>query len=165
MNQTDMLTLVEYNQWANNRLMRRAANLSSKQLTAACWLSGGNLMNTLIHLADAQYSWRVACREGSLPGKRLSEEDFAGVKALRAYLKEEDGALIEYVTSLDETALNETIEFRWSQARPRKRTLWHVLVHVVNHGTIHRSEIGQYMDTIGRSPGNMDFIMFTSRER
>ena len=163
MNQADMLTLVEYNQWANNRLMRRAANLSSEQLTAECWLSGENLLNTLIHLVDAQWSWRLACLEGMLPGRRLSEEEFANVAALRAYLKAEDAALIEYVSSLEDNALDETMEFRWAQARPRKRKRWHVLAHIVNHGTIHRSEIGQYMATIGRSPGNMDFIMFTSR--
>jgi uncharacterized damage-inducible protein DinB len=69
------------------------------------------------------------------------------------------------VTSLGDAALNKIVEFYWGEARPRTRTLWHILFHVVNHGTIHRSEIGQYMDTLDRSPGNMDFIMFTSRKR
>lgn len=165
MNRSDVLTLVEYNRWANNRLMRRAAHLGKEQLTAECWLSQGNLYNTLIHLADAQWSWRLACLEGRLPGRRLAADDFTTINAIRSYLKEEDEALIDYVKTLDDVGLNEVVEFRWAQARPRKRTLWHILAHVVNHGTIHRSEIGQYMETIGRSPGNMDFIMFTARER
>jgi len=138
MNTADMLTLVEYNKWANNRLMRRAAHLSQEQLGEPCWLSQGNLYDTLIHTVDAQYSWRIACQEGKLPDQRLSQEQFANVAAFRAYWQEEDAALISY---------------------------WFILFHVVNHGTIHRSEIGQYMDTLDRSPGNMDFIMFTARRR
>ena len=37
MDTADMLTLVEYNKWANNRLMRRAAHLSEKQLNEPCF--------------------------------------------------------------------------------------------------------------------------------
>jgi uncharacterized damage-inducible protein DinB len=165
MNMADMLTLVEYNKWANNRLMRRAAHLSQEQLNEPCWLSQGNLYDTLIHTVDAQYSWRLACHEGKLPAERLSQEQFANVAAFRIFWQEEDAALITFVTSLGDAALNEIVEFYWGQARPRTRTLWYILFHVVNHGTIHRSEIGQYMDTLDRSPGNMDFIMFTSRKR
>ena len=165
MDTADMLTLVEYNKWANNRLMRRAAHLSEEQLTEPCWLSQGNLYDTLFHTADAQWSWRLACQAGQLPRGRLSQAQFANITAFRTYWQEEDAALIKYVTSLSAAALNETVQFSWAQARPRSRTLWHILAHVVNHGSIHRSEMGQYMATLGRSPGNMDFIMYTSRVR
>jgi uncharacterized damage-inducible protein DinB len=88
MNTADMLTLVEYNKWANNRLMRRAAHLSQEQLNEPCWLSQGNLYDTLIHTVDAQYSWRLACHEGKLPAERLSQEQFANVAAFRIFWQE-----------------------------------------------------------------------------
>ena len=123
MDTADMLTLVEYNKWANNRLMRRAAHLSQGQLNEPCWLSQGTLYDTLVHTADAQWSWRFACMEGKLPGRRLSQEEFDSVTAFRSYWQEEDANLISYVTALEEGALNETTEFFWGQARPRTRTL------------------------------------------
>ena len=67
MNTADMLTLVEYNKWANNRLMRRAAHLSQEQLSEPCWLSQGNLYDSLIHTVDAQWSWRLACQASGYP--------------------------------------------------------------------------------------------------
>ena len=157
MNTADMLTLVEYNKWANNRLMRRAAHLNQEQLSEPCWLSQGNLYDSLIHTADAQWSWRLACQDGRLPGERLSQEQFANVGAFRAYWQEEDAALIDYVSSLSDAALNETVEFHWAQTRPRSRTLWHILAHVVNHGTIHRSELGQYNGHSGPFSGQHGF--------
>ncbi len=61
----DLLTLVEYNHWANDRLLRRVNQLSSEDLETACWLSQGTVVNTLLHIADTQWYWRLACQEGA----------------------------------------------------------------------------------------------------
>lgn len=162
MNQADMLTLVKYNQWANGHLMSRATDLSPQELAASCWLSQGNILDTLVHIADAQWYWRLASEKGSPPSKTMTREDFATVKELRAFLEIEDAALVAYVTTLNQASLNEVVEVNWPRARPRFHTRWHILNHIVNHGSIHRSEIGQYLALLDRSPGSLDFIMFTS---
>jgi uncharacterized damage-inducible protein DinB len=38
--------------------------------------------------------------------------------------------------------------------------LWHCLVHVVNHGTQHRSEAALLLTNDGQSPGDLDFTLF-----
>lgn len=135
MQASQALTLVEYNRWANGRLMRRAAHLSPEQFHAPCWLSQGSLFKTLIHIADAQWFRRLALQEGRGPADTLTEQQF------------------------------QVIRFSWSTSRPRSKPLWQGLVHIVNHGTHHRSEAGQYMTTLGRSPGNLDFILYVAKER
>jgi uncharacterized damage-inducible protein DinB len=57
------------------------------------------------------------------------------------------------------------IEFSWPRARPRRKALWQVVVHVVNHGTQHRAEAGDYLASCGYSPGNLDFLIFVSKEK
>ena len=38
--------------------------------------------------------------------------------------------------------------------------VWQMLVHVVNHGTQHRSEAAALLTAAGRSPGELDMINF-----
>ena len=47
---------------------------------------------------------------------------------------------------------------------PRERVLWHLLYHVVNHGSYHRGECAAALTALGRSPGELDFTIFL-RER
>lgn len=155
-------SLIAYNQWANARLLGKVSRLEAEHLAAPNWLSQGNLFNTLLHVVDTQWSWRLACQEGQLPPE-LKGEDFADIRALVRYWKEDDRQLLAYAGSLTDDQLVGTVEYSWPRARPRAKTLWHILMHIVNHGTHHRSEIGQYLAAIGRSPGDMDFIRFVGR--
>ena len=82
--------LFDYNQWANERLLRKAARLSSANLTEPCWLSQGDVMGTLVHMLDAEWYWRNACQTGLAPGERLSKDMFPDMQALIERWKVED---------------------------------------------------------------------------
>jgi uncharacterized damage-inducible protein DinB len=72
--------------------------------------------------------------------------------------------LLDYVRGLSEEALNGEVEYHWARARLRSRPLWQLLLHIVNHGTHHRSEIGSWLATKGQSPKDLDFIKFVARK-
>jgi uncharacterized damage-inducible protein DinB len=38
--------------------------------------------------------------------------------------------------------------------------VWQMLAHVINHGTQHRSEAAALLTTAGRSPGELDMIVY-----
>lgn len=159
----DTVVLLHYNQWANDRLMRKAAHASVEQLSAPCWLSHGSLLRSLVHLADTEWAWREAAQTGIIPTGTLPDEQRSDVPALRRRLQQEDQALIDYLKSLSETELGEPVEYRWGRARPRRQTRWQILMHILVHSVHHRAEIGRYMATIGRSPGDMDFLDYITR--
>jgi len=160
---SDLLTLVEYNRWANQRLLRQVKKLSPEQLAAPCWLSQGNVMETSIHILDASWYWRLACQEGTAPAERLSAERYPSLDALWGSWTEEDARLVDYVGSLSDAAVEGQIEFTPPRARPRRMILWHIIVHIVNHGSHHRAEVGLYLNTLGKSPRDMDFILYMAK--
>lgn len=159
------ITLVEYNQWANHRVLAKAAHLPSTALFDATSLSYQPIMGTLVHILDTQWYWREGAQTGKLPTQRLLPEHFSGLNALRSRWEGEDRLLLDYVQRLSPEALNGTVTYNWLWAKPRTRPLWHILLHIVNHGTHHRSEIGQHLAALGQSPKDLDFIKFVSKAK
>lgn len=164
MNAKDIQTLMDYHCWATDKVLRKLTRLSQAELQKPCWLSRGTLMKTLIHMADTEWSWRVACQTGMLPPE-LTEKDFPDFKTLNAFWKKELESLRTYAGSLKGNQPERTVAYRWPQARPRTKPLWQVLMHLLDHGTQHRAEVGIYLHTLGRSPGDMDFLKFLAARK
>ena len=57
-----------------------------------------------------------------------------------------------FLTGLSDDDLNATLHYKTTRGTPMSDVLWHLLVHVVNHGTQHRSEAAILLTTYGRSP-------------
>ena len=157
------ITLVEYNTWANHRILAKVSGLPASALTVESFLSHKTLLATLVHILDAQWYWREGAQTGALPVNTLTSADFASLQSLKRRWVKEDRLLLEYVKGLTPATLNGQVSYSWPRARPRTRPLWQLLTHIVNHGTHHRSELGQYLATLGRSPGDLDFIKFVSK--
>jgi uncharacterized damage-inducible protein DinB len=160
MKKADLLTLVEFSVWANRRILAKAARLSPQALQAPAALSYPSVLETLVHLLDAQWYWREGAELGKLPTATLSLEDFPTLRALRRRWDDEDVRLLDFVASRTERQIAGTVTYTWSQAKPRTRPLWHILVHIANHGTQHRSELALLLTANGLSPGRMDFLDF-----
>jgi len=163
MDKKQAITLVEYNRWANHRVLLKAKYLTSTELISTTTLSHQTIMGTLVHILDTQWYWREGVQSGKLPTKALSPDDFQNLASLRRRWDEEDQLLLNYVQGLSSEKLNGSITYNWLWARPRSRPLWHILQHIINHGTHHRSEVGQHLATLGQSPKDLDFIKFVSK--
>ncbi len=165
MHAADVLSLMDYNRWANERIYRRVVHLDPADLDAAYGRTHRTIYDCLVHLADAQWYWRALCETGQTPGKGLKPDDFPSLNELRAFAREEDELLIRYAKTLTDGQLNRLHTYGLPRAKPRSQVLWKLLVHVVNHGTQHRAEIGLRLGDLGRSPGSLDFVVFASSQR
>ena len=160
MRASEIATLYRYNDWANQRVLQAAAQLDEECLVAPEPLSHGSLRGTLVHTLSAEWIWRLRCAAGISPSHPLDEAAFPTLAALQRRWQEEAQQLRAFVGGLSDDALNRSIHYTTTDGRPMSSILWHLLVHLVNHGTQHRSEAAVALTSFGHSPGNLDLIVF-----
>ena len=157
--------LFAYNAWANERILAAAEGLSEAEYGADVpGLSHGSIRATLVHQLGAEIIWRRRCLEGVSPTTLLQAAEVPTFPALRQRWAAEDATLREGLARLTDEALAAPLAYRTTRGTPMENTLWQILAHVVNHGTQHRAEAAVALTAFGRSPGDVDLIVYL-RER
>lgn len=159
MNKHDIQTLYRYNQWANARIINAASNLTSEQFPALDDYPHGGLRGTLTHILFAEWIWRKRW-EGESPTIRLVPEYFPTFESLKMRWSTEEAELLKFVEQVDDQRLNMTFQYFSTEGVKYENILWESMVHVVNHGTQHRSEAAAMLTKLGHSPGDIDMILF-----
>jgi uncharacterized damage-inducible protein DinB len=157
MNKNDIVTLVRFNFWANERILAACAQISADQFTREVtpdpgW---GSLRGILVHTLDTEYGWRSLLQGQDEEGV-LEAADFADVAALKARWDTERAAWLDYVTGLSEESLNQG----YGEDPQNGPKVWQVMMHVILHGVQHRSEAAAILTGYGQSPGELDFGLF-----
>lgn len=160
MTRDDIQLLFDYNYWANRRLLATAAQAAPEQLTQTLPLPWGTILGTFGHILGAEWAWRQRCHEGISPAALLDLDQFSTLDVLVQRWNQEEAAMRAYLATLDEAALHGPIHYKNTRGQAFTRTLWHLLAHVVNHGTQHRAEIAVFLTQFGHSPGDMDLSLF-----
>ncbi len=160
MNKHELLTLFDYNYWANERILRAAAKVSPAEFVAPRTFSHGGLRGILVHALSAEWVWRTRFQEQVYPTALLRQEDFPTFADLRTRWQQEETAMRAYVSSLSDEQINGTIFYKSTNGASYEQILWQLLVHIVNHGTQHRSEAAALLTELGHSPGDIDFIIY-----
>jgi uncharacterized damage-inducible protein DinB len=166
--------MFEYNYWADRRILDTCAGVSQAQYIAQthCGFGRPSLRETLVHLLDNEWQWRITCqgyynqplKDEEYEATILAEDQFPTLAALEERWKAERQEMQAYLATLTDEQLNATIRYVIEHGVVREWVLWQVLYSCVDHGTQHRSEAAAMLTTYGRSPGDLDFTLFL-RER
>ena len=160
MNTAEIVTLYDYNYWATQRILRAARGLTETEFLTPTALSWGSVRDVLAHTLSAEWIWRTRCQEGRSPAALLDPAEFPTLGALVERWAVEERTMRAYVASLDSATLAQPIAYRSTGGSALSNTLWHILVHVVNHGTYHRGETAALLTGLGHSPGELDFTVY-----
>jgi uncharacterized damage-inducible protein DinB len=160
MQKSDIVLLYDYSYWANQRILAAAEKVSHDQFIAPANHSWGGLRGTLVHIMEAEWIWRKRCQEQVSPATWRSEADFPTLAILRQQWQAEEAAMRNYVHSLTDEQLNQSIHYTSTEGKPYSNVLWQILAHVVNHGTQHRGECAALLTELGYSPGGIDMIIY-----
>jgi uncharacterized damage-inducible protein DinB len=160
----DILLIYEYNYWANKRILAGCKNVTRDQFIVSAEFPYGGLRGTIVHILEAEWGWRTRC-QGLGAAEELPATEFPTPAELELRWLEEEKAMRDYLGGLHDEDL--TSHVRYNTYPPpgevRERVLWHCLVHVVNHGTQHRSEAAALLTRFGQSPGDLDFTLFLNQ--
>jgi uncharacterized damage-inducible protein DinB len=164
MNIRDIELIYDYNYWARDRILAAAAQITPAQYAATAAFPYGSLRGTLLHTLDAEKSWRSMFENG-LWTADLLEADYPTLAALRTAWSAEETAMRAFLNRLADQDLEGIVSYTADTGHDRRRTLWHCLLHVANHGTQHRAEAAAILTTHGASPGDLDFTLFLNEQR
>jgi len=125
---------------------------------------GAHIMD-LLHQLGGQVGW-LSTWQGGAPRISLPSSEGAGfLENLADWFRRSDAAIREFIDALPEGELGRPRLDRMPGGRERTMMLWDMMVHVVNHGTQHRSEAAMALAAMGRSPGDLDFLDFVDLRR
>ena len=67
---------------------------------------------------------------------------------------------MEFVDGLADEELEVGFDYVSTEGDRHRRAMWESMLHLVNHGTQHRSEAAAMLTEMGHSPGDIDLIVF-----
>lgn len=159
MNKQAILTLFQYNAWSTAKILDAASHVTRDQFLALAPFPHGSLRGTLVHSLFAEWTWRNRW-EGTPSTFKWQSAAFPTFEALRAHWAEEESRLMQFVARVAEERLLKRINYISTEGLPHERVLWECMLHLVNHGTQHKTEAAAILTNLGHSPGDIDLIVY-----
>lgn len=159
-----LLQLSAYNLWANGTLLRVVNNIPKELQHAEVPGSFPSLHKTIMHLWDAESIWwqRMKLQERiAVPGEAFAGTTEEAGKQLLVINKQWH----EWIVGAQEHVLQHVFMYHNSKREQFKQPIYHMLLHIFNHGTYHRGQIVNQLRQLGitKIPAT-DFILW-SRKR
>jgi len=156
-----MGTQFGYNDWANGRILTKAAFVSDEQLNQDTDVNDQSLRQILGHIARVERVWRLLAETGQVePSQLPSDESLSSVNAIESILAEEHRNMQTYLAGISEDDLSASLTItRWDGIKV-VMIRWHMLTHMLLHSMQHRSEAAVLLTNYGHSPGNIDFLFY-----
>lgn len=159
-------TMYSYNNWANERILDACSHLSQQQFVAGEGVSTANpsIRDTLVHVLGAEELW-LARFNGVSPTQFLEPKDFGTFDLVRQYWYEVAAHMQGYIDHVEDDLLQESLHYQNLAGKPNAYPRWEAMLHLVNHGTQHRSELALLLTQLGYSPGDLDLLVYMDNTR
>jgi uncharacterized damage-inducible protein DinB len=145
-------TFIEYHIDMTRRVWDSIHQITDEQFLADDAYSRGSIRNLMVHLASTDRRWLSGLKNGPDAG-HLKFEDYPTRVASRELFETTAKDFSNYITAMTKEELDQKPpEF----THPR----WAVLLHLVNHGTDHRSTVLQKLTEFGAPTFDQDFIIW-----
>ena len=144
-----------YSTWASKRILNAAQALPDDQRDRDLGASHKGVMHTLHHVVMADRNWLHRVLATPPPDAGRIEEEWP-----RLWKQWEDLA-----ASWSDADLDRVIEYRDLKGNPHSSLLKEIVMHVVNHATLHRGQVMAMLRQLGVVPPPTDLIFFYREQK
>jgi uncharacterized damage-inducible protein DinB len=162
-------TLYDYLYWARDKVLAAGEGISEEEYAKPNGFTYGSIRGILSHCLGGEVIWLSRARGdvtaglGPPPGPLLPE-NVPTVEALRTRWQDEESKHMTFLAGLKDDDIEADVLFRGRDGAEVRWPLWQILTLVYHHTIQHRSEAAEALTMVGRSPGNLDFMVYM-RER
>lgn len=150
--------LYDYNYWARDRQLDACAGLTPEQFLRPMGNSFSSLRDTLAYLVHAEWVWLDGWH--GRPRRTMLPDDFPTLSAVRERWIEVEREMRPFLAGLTDERLAQPLTYTRMTGETKTFTLWHTLLHVVNHQTYHRGQVTTLLRQLGARPAQVDFLVY-----
>jgi uncharacterized damage-inducible protein DinB len=163
MDKGDLQRMLDYTVWANRRVVRAAATLSTDDFRRDLGSSHGGVRGTLTHMLWAEWIWLERFK-GVSPSTRIDESEFKDVIALRERWKALERHRESWLAGVPSAAVRDTVRYRTTEGKAYEAPLWQLVQHLANHSSYHRGQVVTLLRLLGARAVPTDLVAW-DRER
>jgi len=155
----DIVTLYQYNRWANGRTLDAAEKLDPAAFVKDLKNSFPSVRDTLAHILGAEWIW-LRRWKGESPAKLIVAAEFPTAASLRERFQAVDKERVAFLASVSEERLQQPFDYKDLAGNSLRLPFVQSMQHVVNHGTYHRGQITTMLRQLGATPIGTDMSRF-----
>ena len=156
-----LLSLANYNAWANERLYEAVARLPAeeqrRERDGAFFTS---ILGTLNHILLADRVWLDRLEDQPQRHWKLDEIIEDDLDQLRAARRVEDRRILAFCDALGESGLKNDVSYATMAGDRMTTRLDRTLTHIFNHQTHHRGQAHALILEAGAEPPPLDYIYY-----
>lgn len=150
---TEMIkSFIEYHIDMSRRVWDSIDSISEEEFLADDAYSRGSIRNLMVHLASVDRRWLTGLKNLE-DVAHLKFEDYTTRAQTREVFETVTKDLANYAPTLTDEELNSPNE---KIQEPR----WQILLHIINHGTDHRSTVLHRLHEFGAPTFDQDFVIW-----
>jgi uncharacterized damage-inducible protein DinB len=146
---------IRYSGWASRKLLDAAIALSADDRSRPVGVSHGSIEGTLAHIYLADRIWYGRTAEPSQPILRHAAWEAVLLDWPVLQQKWE-----QWADTLSDADVTRVLSYRTLDGTPFESPVWQIVLHVVNHATLHRGQAVAMIRQLGIKPPTTDLLYY-----
>lgn len=163
-----LLSNTSYMGWAGQQVLEMCAQLTDEQRQRDLGASHGSLLKTILHMYFSERVWLRRLTTDALPpleeiGSPQNFEDISPDPSFADLQQKWPVVWREYsrwLDAMDDESLSHELSASMASGGEFRFTRWELVVHAVNHSTLHRGQVIGMLRALGIQPVNLDIFSY-----
>lgn len=158
MTSTEARTHIRYSGWASRRVLEAVEKLTEEERSRPMKVSHESMLGTLGHIHFADRIWYSRTVDTSMTVPPMAE--MCTLEALTGDWQELQRKWEAWAEVLSDADLERVADYKYTDGRAGSTPVSQIVLHLVNHATLHRGQVVGMLRQVGARPPVTDFIFY-----